>query len=176
MNSKVSLFHQHSDEHREKWCRHLCCLLNYRECNKTLDFAADFCTIFDFVSLNHFFFSSFLTRVATAARSMSEQICQAWVMMPPDEMRIFVIWSLRHHLSLRFLLPFIISQVAGWNVSLCWGNHPMMQCREERAVFIKQHVCVCGVNVWMCQNISKVLLLSWLRPLPNLRKLTVQQW
>lgn len=119
---------------------------------RTWRFAADSVAGFDFVSLNHFFPSSFLTRAETVVRSLSQQICQAWVMMPTDEMRIFVIWSRRRHLSLRFPLPFIIAEVAGRNVRLCWRNHPVMQRREERAVYLRRQIYKC---LWsQCLNVS----------------------
>lgn len=118
---------------------------------RTRGSAADFSAALGFVSLSLFLGGGGLERGATAARFLSEQICRAWVMTPADEMRIFVIWSPRRHLSLRFPLPFIISQVAGWNVCLCWGNHPMIQCNKSKkkccsrtlAVYLKQHLCKC---------------------------------
>lgn len=119
---------------------------------RTWRFAAYSVASFDFVSLNHFFPSSFLTGAATVVRSLSQQICQAWVMMPTDEMRISVIWSRRRHLSLRFPLPFIIAEVAGRNVRLCWRNHPVMQRREERAVYLRRQIYKC---LWsQCLNVS----------------------
>lgn len=142
---------------------------------RTWGFAADFCVVFDLASLNHFFFSFFLTRGATVLCSLSEQIFQAWVMMPTNEMRIFVIWRRRRHLSFRFLLPFIISHVAGWNVWLLGKSSNDATQRRKKccictvALYLKQHIYinVFRVNVWMRHDLSKVMHLSWLPPFPK---------
>lgn len=151
---------------------------------RTWGFAADFCAIFDFVSVNHFFLWLEAQRRRTPCQSKSVSL-EWWRRQMKWESLLFGVAGAICHWDSYFLL---LSHK--WQVRMCLSAGEIIQwCNAEKKEMLHLHdptlelkstwssiyINVCGVNVWMCQDLSKVLLLNWLRPLPNLRKVTMWQ-